>query len=116
MFQSLIDWLDRLGPRLYAAFLEGDRWRLYLQGLLTTLELTVVALIVGRNVYIFLIITESTIIIAFSAQCIEIPHMGDIHVLLSVVLIGKETPVIVKIIHFARTEDRRHKQKCKNKQ
>ena len=47
MFQSLIDWLDRLGPRLHAAFLEGDRWRLYLQGLLTTLELTVVALIVG---------------------------------------------------------------------
>ena len=47
MFQSLIDWLDRLGPHLYAAFLEGDRWRLYLQGLLTTLELTVVALIVG---------------------------------------------------------------------
>ena len=27
--------------------MEGDRWRLYLQGLLTTLELTVVALIVG---------------------------------------------------------------------
>ena len=47
MFQALMDWLDRLGPRLYAAFLEGDRWRLYLQGLLTTLELTVVALIVG---------------------------------------------------------------------
>ena len=47
MFQSLIDWLDRLGPRLDAAFLEGDRWRLYLQGLATTLELTVVALVVG---------------------------------------------------------------------
>ena len=47
MFQALMDWLDRLGPRLYAAFLEGDRWRLYLEGLLTTLELTVVALIVG---------------------------------------------------------------------
>ena len=47
MFQALMDWLDRLGPRLDAAFLEGDRWRLYLQGLLTTLELTVVALIVG---------------------------------------------------------------------
>ncbi len=47
MFQSLIDWLDRLGPRLYAAFLEGDRWRLYLEGLATTLELTVVALVVG---------------------------------------------------------------------
>ena len=47
MFQALIEWLDRLGPRLYAAFLEGDRWQLYLKGLLTTLELTVVALVVG---------------------------------------------------------------------
>ena len=47
MFQALMDWLDRLGPRLDAAFLEGDRWRLYLQGLATTLELTVVALVVG---------------------------------------------------------------------
>ena len=47
MFQGLIDWFDRLGPRLHAAFLEGDRWQLYLQGLVTTLELTVCALIVG---------------------------------------------------------------------
>ena len=47
MFQALMDWLNALGPRLYAAFLEGDRWQLYLQGLLTTLELTVVALIAG---------------------------------------------------------------------
>ena len=43
----MIDWLNKLGPRLHAAFLEGGRWQLYLQGLLTTLELTVVALIVG---------------------------------------------------------------------
>ena len=27
MFQSLIDWFDRLGPRLHAAFVEGDRWQ-----------------------------------------------------------------------------------------
>lgn len=47
MFQGLMDWLNRLGPRLHAAFIEGDRWQLYLKGLLTTLELTVVALIVG---------------------------------------------------------------------
>ena len=47
MFQGLMDWLERLGPRLHAAFIEGDRWQLYLKGLLTTLELTVVALIVG---------------------------------------------------------------------
>lgn len=47
MFQALMDWVDKLGPRLNAAFIEGDRYQLYLQGLLTTLELTVVALIVG---------------------------------------------------------------------
>ena len=43
----MFEWLNELGPRLYAAFLEGGRWQLYLQGLLTTIELTVVALIVG---------------------------------------------------------------------
>ena len=47
MLQSLIDWLDQIGPRLYRAFIEGGRWKLYLQGLGTTLELTVIALIFG---------------------------------------------------------------------
>ena len=47
MIQGLIDWLDRLGPRFYAAFVKDDLWQLYIQGLVTTLELTVVALIVG---------------------------------------------------------------------
>ncbi len=43
MLQSLMD----LGPRLQRAFIEGDRWKLYLQGLGVTLQLTVVALIFG---------------------------------------------------------------------
>lgn len=47
MIQSLIAWLDKLGPRFYTAFVEGDRWKLYLQGLGATLEMTVVALIFG---------------------------------------------------------------------
>jgi len=47
MLQTLIDWLGRIGPRLETAFLTGDRWKLYLQGLGITLELTVVALIFG---------------------------------------------------------------------
>ena len=47
MIQGLIDWLDRLGPRFYAAFLKDDLWQLYLKGLLTTVELTVVALVAG---------------------------------------------------------------------
>ena len=47
MFQSFENWRDLIGPRLYRAFIEGDRWKLYLQGLGTTLELTVIALIFG---------------------------------------------------------------------
>ena len=42
-----MQWLIDLGPRLNKAFIEGDRWKLYLQGLGTTIELTVVALIFG---------------------------------------------------------------------
>ncbi len=40
-------WLEEMGPRLYRAFLEGGRWKLYLQGLGATLELTVIALAFG---------------------------------------------------------------------
>ena len=47
MFESLGRWLDWMGQRLYRAFLEGDRWKLYLQGLGVTLEMTVVALVFG---------------------------------------------------------------------
>ena len=47
MLQPLIDWLNHIGPRLQTAFLDNDRWKLYLQGLGVTLELTVVALIFG---------------------------------------------------------------------
>jgi len=42
-----IPWLISLGPRIHMAFIEADRWKLYLQGLGTTLELTVIALIFG---------------------------------------------------------------------
>ena len=44
---AIFDWLGELGPRLHRAFIEGGRWKLYLQGLGTTLEMTVVALIFG---------------------------------------------------------------------
>lgn len=45
--QGFIDWAERIGPRLERAFLEGGRWKLYLQGLGVTLELTVAALVFG---------------------------------------------------------------------
>ena len=43
----LVRWLNDMGPRLERAFLNNDRWKLYLQGLGVTLELTVVALVFG---------------------------------------------------------------------
>ena len=47
MQEALTRWLDVMCSRLYRAFLEGDRWKLYLQGLGTTLEMTVAALLFG---------------------------------------------------------------------
>ncbi len=47
MFLPLSASLAGLGPRLYNAFVEGGRWKLYLRGLGVTLELTVTALIFG---------------------------------------------------------------------
>ena len=44
---ALFQWLENLGPRLYTGFIEGDRWKLYLQGLGTTMEMTVIALLFG---------------------------------------------------------------------
>ena len=43
----MIQWFTSLAPRLHRAFIEGDRWRLYLKGLSATLEMTVLALGIG---------------------------------------------------------------------
>ena len=43
----MIQWFSSLAPRIHMAFLEGDRWRLYLKGLGATLEMTVLALCIG---------------------------------------------------------------------
>ena len=47
MFQRFGIWLDWTLSRFHVAFIEGDRWKLYLQGVASTLELTVMALILG---------------------------------------------------------------------
>ncbi len=47
MFQDMIDWCAELWPRIETAFLTGGRWKLYLKGLGTTLEMTVIALFFG---------------------------------------------------------------------
>ena len=43
----MIQWLTDLAPRLHRAFIEDERWKLFLQGLGVTLEMTVAALILG---------------------------------------------------------------------
>ncbi|MEY8232017.1 amino acid ABC transporter permease [Oscillospiraceae bacterium 50-16] len=43
----MIQWFSSLAPRIHMAFIEGDRWRLYLKGLGATLEMTVLALCIG---------------------------------------------------------------------
>lgn len=47
MFEAFGRWLDWMAGRFYRAFLEADRWKLYLQGLGVTLEMTVIALVLG---------------------------------------------------------------------
>ena len=42
-----VQWLIELGPRFYTAFVEAERWKLYLKGLGVTLQLTVIALCIG---------------------------------------------------------------------
>ena len=44
---AFVNCLEVLQGRLYRAFIEGGRWKLYLQGLGVTLEMTVAALILG---------------------------------------------------------------------
>ena len=43
----MFEWLTKVAGRFHTAFIEGDRWKLYLEGLGITLEMTVVALILG---------------------------------------------------------------------
>ena len=43
----MIQWFAELGGRFHTAFVAEDRWKLYLDGLVVTLELTVLALILG---------------------------------------------------------------------
>lgn len=47
MMQGLIDWFNQLLPRFHTAFIAEERWKLYLQGLETTLIMTVAALVMG---------------------------------------------------------------------
>ena len=42
-----VKWLNALGPRFYASFVEADRWKLYLKGLGVTFQITIAAISLG---------------------------------------------------------------------
>lgn len=68
MLQPLIDWLYglpfvqwliKLAPRFYTAFLEGDRWQLYLKGLAITFEITIASIAMGLVLGLFVALVRT---------------------------------------------------------
>ncbi len=62
MLQPLIDWLYglpfvqwliKLAPRFHTAFVEADRWQMYLKGLVITFEITLVSIAMGLVLGLF---------------------------------------------------------------
>ena len=47
MGTRLIEFLDWFSVGFHRAFLEGERWKLYLKGMGVTLQLTIAALVIG---------------------------------------------------------------------
>ena len=68
MLQPLIDWLYglpfvqwliKLAPRFYTAFVEADRWQMYLKGLAVTFEVTIVSISIGLALGLFVAIVRT---------------------------------------------------------
>ena len=47
MGTRLVEFLDWFSVGFHRAFLEGERWKLYLKGMGVTLQLTIAALVIG---------------------------------------------------------------------
>lgn len=86
-----------LPERFYTAFLEGDRWKLYLQGVASTLELTVMALILG----ILLGLVVAVIRTAHDQQCLgqHNPILALLNFLCKVyTTVIRGTPMMVQLL------------------
>ena len=93
---QFIQWLEKLWPRIRLAFFEADRWKLYLQGLGTTLELTVVALIFGT----FLGLVVAMVSTAHDQQRLghRNPLLGIMNVLCHIyTTVIRGTPMLVQL-------------------
>lgn len=94
--EKLPFWQDWL-VKFYKAFLEGDRWKLYLQGLQSTLVLTVIALVIG----IFLGLAVAVIRTAHDQQRLghRNPILGAVNALCQVyTTVIRGTPMMVQLL------------------
>ena len=93
----MIQWLTELGGRFHTAFVAEDRWKLYLDGLVVTLELTVLALILGVAIGLVVAVIRS----AHDQQRPgrRNPLLGFVNVLLNIyTTVIRGTPMMVQIL------------------
>ena len=93
----MIQWLTELGGRFHTAFVAEDRWKLYADGLVVTLELTVLALILGVAIGLVVAVIRS----AHDQQRPgrRNPLLGFVNVLLNIyTTVIRGTPMMVQIL------------------
>ena len=93
----MIQWLTELGGRFHTAFVAEDRWKLYVDGLVVTLELTVLALILGVAIGLVVAVIRS----AHDQQRPgrRNPLLGFVNVLLNIyTTVIRGTPMMVQIL------------------
>ena len=93
----MIQWLTKLGERFHTAFVAEDRWKLYVDGLVVTLELTVLALVLGVAIGLVVAVIRS----AHDQQRPgrRNPLLGFVNALLSIyTTVIRGTPMMVQIL------------------
>ena len=93
----MIQWLTKLGERFHTAFVAEDRWKLYVDGLVVTLELTVLALILGVAIGLVVAVIRS----AHDQQRPgrRNPLLGFVNALLGIyTTVIRGTPMMVQIL------------------
>ena len=93
----MIQWLTELGGRFHTAFVAEDRWKLYADGLVVTLELTVLALILGVAIGLVVAVIRSAH--AQQRPGRRNPLLGFVNALLSIyTTVIRGTPMMVQIL------------------
>ena len=109
MLQPLIDWLYglpfvqwlmKLAPRFHTAFVEADRWQMYLKGLVVTFEITLVSIAMGLVLGLFVAMVRT----AHDQQRPgrRSPLLGFVNLICKVyATVIRGTPMMVQILIWA---------------